>query len=73
MAKSTVATILKNKEAIRVGDVATHVKKQLKQPVAVNQSWGAYARGTRFLAYLTAPLLAVTSRESPCKLPSYTE
>ena len=37
MAKSTVATILKNKEAIKGADVAMGVKKQLKQPAAVEE------------------------------------
>lgn len=37
MAKSTVATILKNKEAIKGADVAMGVKKQLKRPAAVEE------------------------------------
>ena len=34
---------------------------------------GGIRRGARCLAYPTAPLLAVTPRESPCRFPSYTE
>ena len=34
---------------------------------------GGIRQGARCLAYTTAPLLAVTPRESPCRLPSYTE
>ncbi|XP_050726478.1 tigger transposable element-derived protein 1-like [Eriocheir sinensis] len=37
MARSTVATILKNKEAIKGADVAMGVKKQLKRPAAVEE------------------------------------
>ena len=39
-----------------------------------NQSiMGGILQGARCLAYPTAPLLAATPRESPCRLPSYTE
>ncbi|XP_050733143.1 tigger transposable element-derived protein 1-like [Eriocheir sinensis] len=37
MVKSTAATILKNKEAIKGADVAMGVKKQLKRPAAVEE------------------------------------
>ena len=40
----------------------------------INQSiMGGIRQGARCLAYPTAPLLAATPRESPCRLPSYTE
>ena len=39
-----------------------------------NQSiMGGICRGARCLTYPAAPLLAVTPRESPCRVPAYTE
>ena len=38
MAKSTIATILKNKEAIKAADMMMEVRKQLKQ-FAAKKKW----------------------------------
>ena len=66
--------VVVGREACNNKFVMTRICKGGLYCFSINQSiMGGISRRARCLAYPTAPLLPVTPRESPCRLPSYTE